>query len=403
MQRKGGYLKLVTLGRRSGVPHVVELRYVYRDGSFYVLSGSDKSDWLLNALAAGHVKVRLDGLVYDSSVRTPDPTESEAASMAFAAKYGRSLMETWYPKSAPMVALVAGKPEVRGARGEADTQTDFRGWASKGHEYYGDVSWAFDSASEEYDFTIGRNYINSWIRRRSIGILLGYTRRDDVLLEVGCGTGKEAIEISKSVREVVATDISSGMVDLLRRKLASSRMPRRVTPVKVGASEIAQVSGRLPGGKVRVSYSFNGALNCEPKLADFATQLAGLLEPEGLFLCSIRNTLCLSEMVAHAAALQFDKATPRKKQPIMISVGGVDIPSTYYSPGEFAGFFRPHFRVEKLVALPGLLPPAYLSDYYLQARPLAPMIERAELALSGHFPLNRFGDQSFFVFRKNGP
>ena len=60
--------------------------------------------------------------------------------------------------------------------------------------YYSAVSEAFDSASEEYDFTIRQNFINVWIRNRSIKEILSLTKPDDVLLEIGCGTGVEALQ-----------------------------------------------------------------------------------------------------------------------------------------------------------------------------------------------------------------
>jgi len=50
--------------------------------------------------------------------------------------------------------------------------------------------------------------------------------------------------------------------------------------------------------------------------------------------------------------------------------------------------------------LPSLLPPAYLSDYYVKLKLITGIIERLETVLSGHFPLNRLGDQTLYVFKK---
>ena len=33
----------------------------------------------------------------------------------------------------------------------------------------------------------------------------------------------------------------------------------------------------------------------------------------------------------------------------MVSVGGIDIPSYYYPPMKFAGFFSPHFRLRRMI------------------------------------------------------
>ena len=195
------------------------------------------------------------------------------------------------------------------------------------------------------------------------------------------------------------------MIELVAAKVSSRRMQGKITPIRLGASEIAQVKQYLPAGKTRLAYSLNGALNCEPRLDSFIEGLASIIEPGGHFICSVRNTLSLSESIAHALALQFGKVNPRKKQPIFISVGGQDIPSTYYSPHGFSNHFKRDFSVDETIGLPALLPPAYLNDYYVRARPLLSPLERIDSALSGYFPLNLWGDQTLFVFsrRKSPP
>jgi hypothetical protein len=174
--------------------------------------------------------------------------------------------------------------------------------------------------------------------------------------------------------------------------------------VPLGASQIEKAADLLPNGKTRLAYSFNGALNCELDIKGFPKKLAGVLEHGGKFVCSIRNTFCISEGLAHAAFLQFDKMTPRKVQPVMVSVGGMDIPSYYYSPAKFAKIFEPFFSLKKMIGLPALLPPAYMSNFYVKVRKLLSFAERAETALSSSYPLNRFGDQTLFVFQlKDNP
>lgn len=394
------YLKLVTYGRKSGLPHIVELRYISRNGRFYVLAGDSASDWVLNSIAAGEVKVRLGEWAYTTKASELPADKARDILAGFAGKYGSRTVSSWYPPSSAALELEPLSSARRGTRGEEEADLTYDQWKVTQRDYYHDVANAFDSASEEYDFTIGRNFINTWIRRRSIKVLLEYATRDDVLVEVGCGTGVEALKISREVRAVVATDISPAMIEILEKKLASRLEHGTVIAGRIGASEILRAKELAPGKAVRVAYSFNGALNCEPELGTFVTQLSYLLQQGGYFVCSVRNTICLTEMLSHAAVLQFGRATPRKRQPIMISVGGMDIPSRYYPPGEFARFFKPRFELKRMVALPGVLPPAYLNDYYLRLRSITSGLERAELALSGRFPLNRFGDQTLFVFRR---
>jgi deazaflavin-dependent oxidoreductase (nitroreductase family) len=400
---KGGFIRLTTRGRKTGLPHTVRLRYVQMGDSIYVLAGSNNSDWVLNALDEHRGTIRAGDTLLDVSAELAGKAELDSVLELFRRKFGSQISDGWYGKSKTCLHLSPiGSPRKRGApSSELKTKMSLRDWRRTGADYYADVASAFDSASEEYDFTIRNNFINTWIRRRSIEVLSRYIRPDDYLLEIGCGTGAEALEVSKKVQGLVALDVSQGMIDLLSAKVKAKHREGKVIPLKLAASELPRAKEFFGGHKIRVAYSFNGALNCEPRIHRFVSQLSDVLEPRGIFVCSIRNTLCLTEAISHALALQFDRMSPRKHQPVMVSVGGRDIPSAYYPPGTFSDFFKPRFKVKEVIALPGLLPPAYLNDYYLRLRRFTSVLERLDSALSGRFPLSRFGDQTLFVFENS--
>jgi ubiquinone/menaquinone biosynthesis C-methylase UbiE len=400
--RQTATLKLITLGRITGLPHVAELRYARLNGSFFVLASNASSDWVLNALASGQCKAKMGEVVYQVTANTATSLEKARVLESFRRNYGSRVLDQWYKNTQACLRLdPIGPPSTRGAtRGENETLVSFRKWISLGNNYYQSVRDAFDSASEEYDYTISRNYINSWIRKRSINELYRIANASDVLLEIGCGTGSEAIQISKQVKGIVATDISEKMLDLLERKVKAKRLDRKILVATARASEVSTVKDILPEGKVRVAYSFNGALNCEPDIQKVPSELSKIVQEDGYFLCSIRNTLCLPEALSHSLVLQFDKMATRKDQPTMVSVGGMDIPSYYYPPSRFVKIFRPHFQVRKMIGLPAFLPPAYLSDYYLRTGKARLLLEKLELVLGDRFPFNRLGDQTLFVFQR---
>lgn len=392
--------KIVTVGRNSGLPHIVRVRYVQVGADLFTLGGNEESDWVKNVRRNGHVRMRTETLAYPAKAEVSQQDRDRVMGL-FERKYGKGLVSQWYEDSVCVKLVPVGPPEVtREVKGEGDASKTFSQWRLEGRRYYGDVAMAFDSASEEYDVTIGRNFINTLIRQRSLETLYRLLRNDDVVLEIGAGTGAEAVLIARRVARVVATDISPAMVDLLRRKATARNMSEKMDAVRVAAADIAEVRKMLPGGRVRVAYSFNGALNCEPRLADFEAELASIVVPGGYFVCSIRNTLCLTEILTYAAVLRYSGMVKRKTQPIMVSVGGTDIPSTYYSVGRFLGFFRRDFDVERIMGLPVLLPPAYLNDYYVRARRVLRVLEGTDKALGSSFPFNRLGDQSLFVLRR---
>jgi ubiquinone/menaquinone biosynthesis C-methylase UbiE len=372
-------------------------------GSFFVFAGKRRSDWVLNALKSGLVRVRLGNLAIPSSVAEATREEAANTTREFVRKYGSRVVRDWYSNVDVVVRLTPEGPPVErdAVKGEGETTSTYEDWLSQKMGYYQSVSEAFDSASEEYDFTISHNYINTWIRKRSVSELLRLVSPNDTLVEIGCGTGAEALDIAPHVSRLIATDISDQMIEIVRKKIQARRGLRNVIPVKLRAADINQVTAVLKGGKAQAAYSFNGALNCEPDLESFVTGLASVLEPGGHFVCSVRNSLCLGEAVSHAAALQFEKMAPRKTQPVMVSVGGVDIPALYYSPLKFVEFFRSRFKLLRVIGLPAFLPPAYLSDYYVKYKQVGYVLERLERALGSRFPFNLLGDQTLFVFQNH--
>jgi SAM-dependent methyltransferase len=397
-----GTLKLITSGRTTGLPHIAVVRFVLSEGAYFVIGGSRRSDWFLNALATGRGKVRIGDSVQTTTCE--EFADVEEVRRLFTRKYGARIVRDWYSgQLSGSLKLTPTDAMTRrgGIRGEGEVKMDFQAWKAQGLDYQGAVAEAFDSASEEYDFTIGSNFINVWIRERSIVELLSIARRDDVLLEIGCGTGTEAIRISKRVGGVVATDISPSMIALLKRKVEARHLAGRVRPLQARAVDVERARDYLPGGKARVVYSFNGALNCELELARFPKELWGVMEPGGYFVCSVRNKFCLEESLVQGALLRFRSLTPRKKQPKMVSVGGMDIPAYYYHPWEFLATFRPYFELRKQVALPAILPPPYLNDLYVKLRSRIKFLENADTALAGVFPFNKFGDQTLFVLRRS--
>src|SRR5579885_2682220 len=382
-------LKLITRGRRTNLPHIVRLRFAVKDGFIYLLSASRRSDWLLNSVYFKRVKVKVaEG-------------DKEHAQALFLKRYGNHVVSSWYSNPWSCLKLkILGR--ITSSKGEFEAKVNFDEWKKYNSNYYSGISEAFDSASEEYDFTINSNRINRWIRKRSIELILKYVNRNSILLEIGCGTGEEAIKIVSHVKKIVATDISSKMIELLNLKIKARSLQDKIVPVRVAASGIAELANISIIDKFDLAYSLNGALNCELKINSFPEFLSRLIKPGGYFICSIRNSVCASEMLSHLLTFQFEKCTPRKKQPAMVSVGGKDIPAFYYKPEDFAGFFKPWFKVKRVIALPAIIPPAYLNEYFVKLGPIARIAEKLDSFISEMPLMNLLGDQTLFVFQKSG-
>ncbi|MEM3671413.1 MAG: class I SAM-dependent methyltransferase [Thermoprotei archaeon] len=389
------------MGRTTGLTHIVSLRFVEEGDTIYVISGSSRPDWMKNSLRQEEVLLHIGNRLERCRCRLLSIKELEHAKTALAAKYGSRIIQQWYSRSNSGLALFRIEASAYGpaTKGEAETSMSLKEWLSSGKGYGQAVTEAFDSASLEYDFTIRSNYINSWIRERELSELSLLIKGSPKLLEIGCGTGSEAIRLAPFSRELVATDPSAKMIETIRKKIRAKKLEDKVRAVRMSASELDSLYGEE--GTFDIIYSLNGALNCEPKIRDLAQILYRLIKRGGYFFCTVRNIFCASELVIHLFLMQTHKAYPRLKQPVMVSVGGMDIPATYFTNSEFISLFEQGFELVKAISLPLILPPAYLSDYYIKIpRLIRLLIERTDKLLSGLALLNLLGDQTLYVFRR---
>lgn len=81
--------RLVTVGRRSGRVHDIEMWFGVVDGSFVFISGNGPdADWYRNALAAGEATVRIGRHGFVGAARTADTSERRRVGEVMTAKYG---------------------------------------------------------------------------------------------------------------------------------------------------------------------------------------------------------------------------------------------------------------------------------------------------------------------------
>lgn len=113
-----------------------------------------------------------------------------------------------------------------------------------------------------------------------------YLKSDDTVFEFGCGTGTTALELAPSVRRIVATDISSGMITIAREKAEAEGRPN--VTFEVAPPDAAH----WPDGTFDVALGFN-ALHLIAAREAALRGVHRLLKPGGLF---ISKTPCLKEM-----------------------------------------------------------------------------------------------------------
>src|SRR5450755_2868206 len=141
-----------------------------------------------------------------------------------------------------------------------------------------DTREAFDSVAADYDGPRGNNVLIQDMRREMWRWLDRTFAPSSRLIDLGCGTGLDAVRMAKLGHRITATDWSPQMVARTADRARQESVADRVQAVAVGAHELERLEGE---GTFDGAYSNLGPLNCIPDPADASSACARLLRPGG--------------------------------------------------------------------------------------------------------------------------
>src|SRR6185503_6599057 len=101
-----------------------------------------------------------------------------------------------------------------------------------------DTQRAFDSVAEDYDGPKGNNALIQRMRNTTWRAFAGAFEPGGRLLDLGCGTGIDAIELARRGYQVLATDWSPQMVERTRARAAEAGLSGRATTAHIGLQEL---------------------------------------------------------------------------------------------------------------------------------------------------------------------
>ncbi|NDJ63365.1 MAG: methyltransferase domain-containing protein [Chloroflexi bacterium] len=251
---------------------------------------------------------------------------------------------------------------------------------------------AFDALAPDYDRDFTAHPSARYLRARVHTRLAQHFPAGSHVLELGCGTGEDALALAARGVYVTATDVSPAMLAQTRTKTAG-------TPLVTCAPLDLR---NLPGG---FSGPFDGAfanfgpLNCLDEWRTLAGWLAKRIRPGGAALFAVMSPLCLWEIGWHGLHGDLRTATRRGRATTVFQPdAGPPIPIRYPTIKRLSDDFGPAFRRTHVEPLGLVLPP---SDVYgvIEARPrLLRRLIRLEDRLSRIAQLARFADHYWIEF-----
>jgi len=223
----------------------------------------------------------------------------------------------------------------------------------------------FDGVATSYDAIEAGNPILQWMRSRVQRAALNLFPRNARLLEVGCGTGTDALFFAQRGYHVVAMDRSEDMLVVAAEKIAVAGFSGSVEFLQDDAGCMDKPSARYGAAGFDGIFSNFGALNCIEDLRRFAHSAERLLQPEGRMVLSIMPPLCPWEIFYYLLRGQPVEAFRRWRgrtgtRGVAVRVGNQPVQTYYHSPAAIAAAFVEDFFIEDQFALGLFVPPPYL-------------------------------------------
>jgi SAM-dependent methyltransferase len=156
------------------------------------------------------------------------------------------------------------------------------------------------------------------------------------VLDVGCGTGDDALHLAELEVQVDAVDASERMVEIARSRGVAARV--------LAIENLSGLEGLYSG-----ALSNFGAFNCVTDLHPVARDLAKLLEPGAPLAVCVMGPFCWRETIHALAALDFARAVRRWRG--RAQWRGIEV--RYWSERQTRAAFTPYFRVIRRVPIGG--------------------------------------------------
>ncbi|HWE51871.1 MAG TPA: methyltransferase domain-containing protein [Bryobacteraceae bacterium] len=208
-------------------------------------------------------------------------------------------------------------------------------------------SRAFDKLAARYD-ELWTNTSAGRLQRESVWrFLKGHFRAGDSMIDMGCGTGEDAIYLEREGIRVSAFDASPAMVRIA--------CDRGVAACVLGLEELDRIDGTFDG-----ALSNFGALNCVPSLKDLRAPLTRLIRPGGTLAVCVIGRFCLWESIHFLLRGELRKAARRwSGQSVSQSLG---LRVFYPTARQMRKALAPDFKLVRFAGIGVFIPPSYVKE-----------------------------------------
>jgi SAM-dependent methyltransferase len=252
---------------------------------------------------------------------------------------------------------------------------------------------AFDDLAAAYDAEFTASALGRALRALSWQRLDAALEESCRILEIGCGTGEDAVHLALRGKRVLATDPSPAMLRIAADKAKRMGCARRIEFRCLPMERLGELAGQQFDGV----WSSFGAVNCVAGLDAAVAALAPLVLPGAPLAWVVMGRDVPWEWAWYLARGNAAKAFRRRGR------GGAawrGLRIAYPTPAQLRRTLRPHFEPTRSTPLGFVLPPSYAAGW-LERRPrtLAALVH-LERAAQRCEPLAALADHYIFEARR---
>ncbi len=210
------------------------------------------------------------------------------------------------------------------------------------------ASSAFDGIAAKYDAVWTNSAIGRHQRQAVWRHLDTLVRQGDTILDLGCGTGEDAVHFTRLGAKVLGLDASNAMVQ--------AACARGIDARQLAIESLSAIDGHFDG-----AISNFGALNCVRDLSGLARELGRLIRPGGYLAACLMGPCCGWEIAYYLYRGDAKRAFRRwRRDGDMASIG---VRVHYPSVRHVRNAFSPYFRLVRRLGIGLCVPPSYVEAF----------------------------------------
>lgn len=243
---------------------------------------------------------------------------------------------------------------------------------------------AFSAQSVHYDHDDLTNRVIGDLRRQVYEHVARYMKPQSQVLELNAGTGLDATFFYEQGHNVLATDLSDGMIHELMKKSRDRFRVKQLSYDKLYMIE---------GEKFNYVFSNFGGLNCIDDLGKVTKHLPALMNPGGYVTWVIMPRICFWEF---ASIIKGNRNAFRrlKRDGVMAHIDGEYFRTWYHSLADIKKAFGDRFEFIQSEGLAALSPPPHKTNAIAYN-----FLRRIDKLVNRTFPFNRWADHIIVTFR----